>query len=129
MLKLRIIKVNQENYKISIDNNIWGRKKAGFKDWEIGDYLLFVVENKVLGLAQVSGKPFISEDIYWEDDLYPNRITIKVIKTFNVDKGISYSDKIKPVLLEEWGNNYGWQILTQQYMTGKNAEKILELVK
>jgi hypothetical protein len=66
--------VNQDNFKIGMDNNIWGRKKAGFKDWEIGDYLLFVVNNEILGLAQVSGKPFGSEDIYLEDYLYSNRI-------------------------------------------------------
>jgi len=129
MIKLRIIKVNQENFKIAIENNIWGRKRSGFKDWEIGDYLLFVVNDEALGLAKVSGKPFVSQDIYWEDELYPNRIPIKTIKNFNAGKGISYLERVKPILKDEWGNKYSWQILTQQYMAGKNAEKILGLLK
>jgi len=32
-------------------------------------------------------------------------------------------------VFEEWGTGYGWQVLTQQAMTGTNAEKILQIVK
>lgn len=98
----------------------------GYKDWEKGDKLLFVVDNQVAGLAEVDGKPFKSEDIYWEDDLYPNRIPIKPVKAFKNNR-VSYKEKICPILKEEWGNGFGWQILTQQFMSGKNAEKILQL--
>ena len=129
MTKLRIIKVNERNLNIALENNIWGRKRAGYKDWEMGDHLLFIVDNTVAGLAVVDGKPFKSEDIYWEDDLYPNRIPIKTIKKFGAIKRISYPDKIKPILVSEWGSGYGWQILTQQAMIGANAEKILGMVK
>lgn len=128
MTKLRIIKVNQTNLDIALENDIWGRKKAGFKDWEKGDHLLFIVDNSVAGLAVVDGKPFKSEDIYWEDDLYPNRIPIKKVKSWELGERISYIEWIKPILVEEWGTNFGWQILTQQAMIGENAEKILNLV-
>jgi hypothetical protein len=128
MTKLRIIKVNQPNLDIALESDIWGRKRMGFKDWEKGDHLLFIVDNTVAGHAVVDGKPFKSDDIYWEDDLYPNRIPIKKVKTWAVGKRVSYLEKIKPILVEEWGNNFGWQILTQQAMVGANAERILKLV-
>jgi len=128
MTKLRIIKVNQKNLDIAIDNDIWGRKRMGFKDWEKGDHHLFIVDNMVAGLTVVDGKPFKSDDIYWEDDLYPNRIPIKKVKTWAVGKRISYLEKIKPILIEEWGTQFGWQILTQQAMVGANVEKILKIV-
>ncbi len=127
MTTLRIIKVNQENLDIAMENKVWGRKRMGFKDWAVGDKLLFVVGNEVAGLAEVDGKPFKSEDMYWEDDLYPNRIAIKPVKVFK-SKRVDYKEKIKPILVEEWGTQFGWQILTQQAMTGNNAEKILKLL-
>ncbi|MCE5223789.1 hypothetical protein LLG10_06370 [bacterium] len=127
MTTLRIIKVNQENLDIAMENKVWGRKRMGFKDWAVGDKLLFVVGNEVAGLAEVDGKPFKSEDMYWEDDLYPNRIAIKPVKVFT-SKRVDYKEKIKPILVEEWGTQFGWQILTQQAMTGNNAEKILKLL-
>lgn len=128
MTTLRIIKVNQENLDIAMENKVWGRKRMGYKGWEKGDKLVFIVDNLVAGLAEVDGKPFKSEDIYWEDDLYPNRIAIKPLKEFKKNR-VSYIDKIKPILVEEWGTQFGWQILTQQAMVGNNAEKILTLLK
>jgi hypothetical protein len=86
MTKLHIIKVNQSNLAVALDNKIWGRKRTGYKDWEKGDHLLFIADNIVAGLATVDGKPFKSEDIYWEDDLYPNRIPIKIIKIYGASK-------------------------------------------
>jgi hypothetical protein len=127
MTTLRIIKVNQENLDIAMENKVWGRKRMGYKGWEKGDKLLFVVGNEVAGLAEVDGKPFKSEDIYWEDDLYPNRIAIKPLQVFK-SKRVDYKEKIKPILVEEWGTQFGWQILTQQAMIGNNAEKILKLL-
>ena len=126
MTKLRIIKVNQENLNIVMENKVWGRKRMGYKGWEKGDKLVFIVDDQVAGLAEVNGKPFKSEDIYWEDDLYPNRIAIKPVKVFT-SKRVDYKEKIKPILVEEWGTQFGWQILTQQAMVGNNAEKILQL--
>ena len=127
MTKLRIIKVNERNLNIALENNIWGRKRGGYKDWEKGDYLLFIVDNTVAGLAMVDGKPFKSEDIYWEDDLYPNRIPIKTINKFETKNRISFLEKIKPILVEEWGKGFGWKILTQQAMTGKRSDYVYEL--
>jgi hypothetical protein len=128
MAKLRIIKVNQTNLDIALEHDVWGRKKMGYKDWEKGDHLLFVVDDTVAGHALVDGKPFKSEDIFWSDDLYPNRIPIKKVKAWVSGKRLSYLEKIKPILMEEWGNNFGWQILTQQAMVGNNVERILKLL-
>jgi hypothetical protein len=128
MTKLRIIKVNQTNLEIALQNNTWGRKRMGFKDWEKGDHLLFIVNLAVAGYALVDGRPFKSEDIYWGDDLYPNRIPIKKVKTWSVGERISYTEWIKPILVDEWGKSFGWQILTQQAMAGPNAEKVLKMV-
>lgn len=47
MVKLRIIKVNQTKLDISLEHDIRGRKKMGFKKLEKEDYLLVVVEDVV----------------------------------------------------------------------------------
>ena len=48
---------------------------------------------------------------------------IRNAKTQAVGKRVSYLEKIKPILLEEWGTNFGWQIPNS---TGNDRSKCRE---
>jgi hypothetical protein len=37
---------------------VWGSKAARFKDWNVGDYLVFIVEEAIAGLAEISGNSY-----------------------------------------------------------------------
>jgi len=77
MTKLRIIKVNQTNLDIALENELWGRRTGGYKGWEKGSKSR---DNHVVELLVMT---------FTEDDLYPNRIPIKKVKSWTVGKRIS----------------------------------------
>ncbi|MDD4615139.1 MAG: hypothetical protein PHI40_07050 [Caldisericia bacterium] len=128
-MNVRIIKVCKENLDVALQHSTWANKRNRMKKWEKGDALVFVTGSDVIATALVDGKPFSSDELLWPDDLYPNRIPIKILnKKTKLPKNY-YETDIKPLLKEEWGPNYGWQILTQQPMVGKTAETIWNMVQ
>ena len=128
-MKLRIIKVCKENLDVALQHSTWANKRNRMKTWEKGDRLVFVTGSDVIATAMVSGTPFTSDEMLWPDDLYPNRIPIKILNKKLKLPAKYYETNLKPMLKEEWGPNYGWQILTQQPMVGSMAEKIWNLVQ
>jgi hypothetical protein len=128
-MKLRIIKVCKENLDVALQHSTWANKRNLMKTWEKGDCLLFVTGSDVIATATVSGETFTSDEMLWSDDLYPNRIPIKILNKKLKLPEKYYDTNLKPILREEWGPNYGWQILTQQPMVGKMADKIWNLVQ
>ncbi len=127
-MNVRIIKVCEENLQVALEHATWAAKRNRMKKWEKGDYLVFVTGSDVKATAQVTGKPYTSDEILWPDDLYPNRIPIKILNKKPKVPAQYYDTHLKPLLREEWGNHFGWQILTQQPMVGSMAEKIWKLV-
>ncbi|NOY64525.1 MAG: hypothetical protein GXO97_03905, partial [Nitrospirae bacterium] len=79
MTRLRIVKIGQYPFLLCLKHGLWGSKLDRFKDWQKGDYIAFIVDKALAGLATVTGKPFKSEKMIWNEDIYPYRIPIKFI--------------------------------------------------
>ena len=64
MARLRIVKIGGYPFLICLKHGLWGSKKDRFKDWQEGDYIAFIVDKALAGLATVTGVPFKSEGGY-----------------------------------------------------------------
>ena len=127
-LRLRITKVDEYQFLTCLKTALWGSKSARFRDWQENDYLVFIVDKAVAGFAVVSGKPFHSTDMIWDNGLFPYRIPIKFTHILTKDNRVPILGDVREVLTSTWGPNYGWGILTQNIIEGKQAETLIKTI-
>ena len=91
----------------------------------MGDYLVFTVDKALSGYAQVSGKPFQSNEKVWDNGLFPYRIPLEFKHVLAPIDRIPILGDIRDILVSQWGNSYGWGILNQRVISFSAAEKII----
>lgn len=129
MIRLRLTKIDECQYLICLKHSLWGSKSARFKDWQLGDYLTFIVDKALAGLAEVAGKPFQSKQKIWDKDIYPHRIPMKFVHVLAVEQRIPILGEVRDALTSAWGPRYGWGILNQQVLTDTPAETIIKAIR
>jgi hypothetical protein len=129
MARVRITKIDEYQYLTCLKNSIWGSRSARFKDWQEGDYLAFIVNKTLAGLAEVAGKPFQSKQKVWDNDLFPFRIPLKFIHVLSLENRIPILGEVRETLTSVWGPKYGWGILNQQVLTEPAAGIITKAIR
>lgn len=71
MTRLRITKIDEYQFLTCLKHSLWGSRAARFKDWQEGDYLAFIIDKSLAGLAEVTGKPFQSKQRIWDPHPIP----------------------------------------------------------
>ncbi len=125
-MRLRLTKIDEFQFLTCLQHQLWGSKTPRFKNWEVGDYLGFIVDKSIAGLAEVSGEPFLSDEILWDNDLYPYRIPIKFVQAMLPKDRPPVLGKIRDAITSEVGPRYGWVVMTQRPMSGKTANTIID---
>ena len=129
MIRLRLTKIDEYQFLTCLKHSLWGGRRGRFKAWQEGDYLAFIVDKALAGLAEVAGKPFESTEKIWEDDIFPHRIPIKFTHVLDRDQRIPILGELKDVLISEWGAGYGWGILLQQPLIDDPAETFVTAIR
>lgn len=129
-MRLRFTSISEYQLLVCLKNSLWGSKSSRFDNWLIGDILVMFVNKQVAAIVKISDKPFRSEEIVWDNGLYPYRIRIELISFFNKESREEMSKSIIEIVRKEWGKMYGWAILNQQVMETANADSIYrEIIK
>ena len=108
--------------------SLWGSKSARFKDWQEGDFLVFIVNKELAGFATVSGKPFQSTDLVWDNGIFPYRVPTKFVHVLKRDQRVPILGEVRDILTSSWGPSYGWGILTQSIIQDKQAETLTKII-
>ncbi len=108
--------------------SVWGSNQNRFKNWQVGDYLIFTVNKAIAALAEVSGEPYVSGESVWDHGVFPYRIGIKFTQAYLPSNRLLLSGSIREALEWSWGTNYGWGIRDQRLMDSNQAEVILEAI-
>jgi predicted RNA-binding protein len=78
---------NVSNYKVTISNNIWGvesKYKSKLEQLKIGDKIIFYLKGKLIGgIFEVKSELFFDNDKIFNGGIYPYRIKLKPIKSFD----------------------------------------------
>jgi hypothetical protein len=77
--RLRITKIDECQFLTCVKHQVWGSQMARFKTWQEGDYLAFIVDKGIAGVAQVPGKPFFSKQSVWDNGTFPHRLGLKFV--------------------------------------------------
>ena len=60
-MRLRLASIDEYQLLTCLKHQVWGSRMAIFSNWEQGDYLGFIVDRVIAGLAVVEGEPYISD--------------------------------------------------------------------
>lgn len=125
-MRLRLTKVDEYQFLTCLQYSLWGSKSSRFKDWYEGDFLAFIVDKSLAGLAQVSGKPFRSDEKVWDNGVFPHRIPMRFTHVLESGQRIPVLGVVRDVLTSTWGHRYGWGILDQRVLTNASADTIIK---
>jgi hypothetical protein len=128
-MTLRFSQVKTEyQLLVSVANCLWASKQNKFSKWKLGEWLGILVKKELGVLAKVTGPAYHSNDILWEDDLYPYRIPIKIIKYYEPGSRLNCISEFERQF-EDAFVSIGFQIMTQnpfpEYMEKKWLENIM----
>ena len=125
-MRLRLTKVDEFQFLTCVKNEVWGSNSARFSDWQIGDLLAIIVDKQIAGIGEVSGVPFKSEKIVWDNGIFSFRIPIKFNYLFDKQHRPQILGNIRDALINAWTTRYGWGILNQYLLDEINAEIIVK---
>lgn len=127
---MRIVKSNSwKAFEIAKENSVWGNKKKRFSNWEPGELLVMFIEDDGLAVGKITGKQFESDEMFWEDDLYPWRIPVEFYSDERGNKGNRLQQKIREFLKNEYGSTYGTLILFGMKIHEEDEKKLIELLR
>lgn len=123
---MRVAKVPTWQFAdVVVEKGTWGSNRSRFGKWEHGEPLILLIGKEGVLVATVSGKPFTSDQMIWEDDLYEYRIPVHVEKVLRGTAGAAASQAVRKALGVGLGGIYGAYIMSQS----KLPEEVEELVK
>lgn len=111
---------------VVVANNVWGSNRSRFGKWEHGETLVLLVGKEGVLVATVSGKPFTSDQMIWEDDLYEYRIPVYVEKILRGDIGVIANQVARKALAAGLGGIYGAYIMSQSKLP-KEVENLVSV--
>jgi hypothetical protein len=109
---------------VVVKNGVWGSNRSRFGKWDQGETLVLMVGREGVLVATVSGKPFTSDQMIWEDDLYEYRIPVRVEKVLRGDTGKAAAKAVRQALSEGLGSYYGAYIMSQSKLPEEVARYI-----
>lgn len=127
-MNLRIASIDNEQFTICVEKELWGSNYSGLTKWQPGDKLLFFVDKEVAGLAEISGEYFASDEVVWENGVFPYRIPLRFIYVLPANKRVPTRNIIKEKLMECWGHNWGWGIQAKHPVAPQQAIEILDYI-
>ncbi len=128
-MHLRLAAIDELQFLTCLKYQLWRSKSARFKDWKTGDYLAFVVDKAIAGLAQISGESFESKERVWDNGLFPYRIPIKMLHAIEPETRPPILGQIRDALTSAWGTTYGWGIRNQQLLQNNAADTIINFIQ
>ncbi len=124
-MNTRIVKIDDLQFLICLKNELWGSNRNSFKKWKIDDRLIFSIDKKLTAVSKITDKPFYSESVVWDNNIFPYRIPINFEIVLDKNDRIPLSE-VREILAESWGKSYGWAFQCQQPLKEKNANKLLD---
>ncbi|PEJ58834.1 hypothetical protein CN692_07610 [Bacillus sp. AFS002410] len=124
-INLRLVTVDEYQFLTCVKNGLWGSNNTSIKNWGIDDFIVFIVNKKIVALSVITQAMFNSDDIVWDNGHFPYRVKIKFKKIFKVEDRIQIEGAIKEKLKGNW-DNYGIPIRFRLPLPNDSAEAILK---
>ncbi|MCB1223877.1 MAG: hypothetical protein KDK21_08100 [Mesotoga sp.] len=117
-----------EAFRTGREHGVWGCNRKRYGNWKPGERLVFFIENNGVAICEITGEQFQSDEIIWEDNLFPNRIKFSCSNVLEGKSGAELQASIKKILREGYGPTYGTLILFGTKIPEELEKKIEELI-
>ncbi len=128
-MRLRLTKIDELQFLTCLKHQVWGSKARRFRDWQIGDQFVFIVNKSLAALAEVSGTSFDSKQLVWDNGLFPHRIPLKFTYAVLPGQRLPVFGEVRDALTSAWGPMYGFDILNQQVLPEAVAETVVKTIR
>lgn len=128
-MQLRLAKVDELQFLRCIKDKYWGANRAQFSDWEIGDYLVFIINNSLSAFAVISGAPFVSKQRFSHKGAYPYRIPIQFVHIIFPENREPMSKELKQEINDIWEQGFEWGVENQLLLKDDPAENIIKNIR
>ena len=109
---------------VVVANGVWGSNRPRFGNWIPTEALILLVANEGVVVSTVTGKPFTSDVMIWDDDLYEYRIPVHVGKVLRGAAGAAVNLAVHKALAAGLGNIYGAYVMSQTRLP-QEVEKLV----
>ena len=113
--------MGQYNFLLCFKHQIYASKRAIFRNWLRGDYLVFCVNNQIAALAEVSGESYTSEEPVWLNKTKPHKIPLKFVHAVCEQYRLPFHGAIENALETVFGKNYKVAIVSNKMLPEKLA--------
>jgi len=96
-----------EKFSKCEENSLYAANKNIFRNWQVGEILVILIGNVGVASMVVSGEPFVSYEMIWENDIYEWRIPVKEIEKYSGRSGEHFNSMLRKFLFSKLGRNYG----------------------
>jgi len=130
-MRVRLVSLKDEyQFLTCFQHKLWGSKNARFAKWLPNDYVVFIVEKRLAGLAQVTGNPFVSREQVWDNGVYHHRLPIEFVQLLSPeDRAPILGDMREALIAKSGGASYGFLILNQVLIEGRTAKTIIDGIR
>src|SRR5664280_15758 len=102
---------------VVVANSVWGSNRSHFGNWEPKETLVLLIGKEGVLVATMSGTPFTSDQMIWEDDLYEYRVPVRVDKVLRGTVGLAAGQAVRKALAAGLGKHYGSYIMSQNKLS------------
>jgi len=127
-MRIRLVKIDEVQFLICIKHEVWGSNRARFRSWKSGEFVAFIVDKRIGGIAEIVGSTFEYWDPIWDNGIFPFRVPIKFFHVSLPENRLAVEDNINNILMAKYGNKYGHVILNQNLLSQEESDSIKELV-
>ncbi len=127
-MRLRLGSIDEVQLLTCLEHGLWGSNRLRLTSWKQGDYLAISVDKKFAALARVISSPFESDLMFWDNDLFPHRISISFTNIIKPEYRPPISGEIRAILVKLWGPCYGWGIQNKQIIESPEADIIVKAI-
>lgn len=109
-------------------NGFFASSKNVFKNWPVGELLVILINRDAVSVSKIKDREFYSLDMYWENDIFPWRIPMEIMKEYTSISGEKINESIRDILKNFYGLNYGRILQSKQSIPKKVEDKIKQLL-
>jgi len=125
---IRLVKMEELDFLICLQNSLFGRSSDFLFSWKIGDRVCFIVGDYIAGVAEITGALFHSMDLLWIKHEYPFRLPIVFTHVFPVGNRPLFT-KHKESLIDIYGKNWGNVFVLRQKLPEEIQYEIWENIR
>jgi|GEM_PF-375882 len=118
----------EDNLIIGIKNSVWGNKQNKFGKFKPNDYLLVRVDDDIVALGKIIGKPYTDSTNIWPDHVYPYKVKVDFFYYLSQTDRVNYKEnpEISSIIEKELPKYFAF--LNCKHFSEESSKRIIDII-